>query len=93
MSLPGSDTIVPITTHDELIEEGRAQHNCAATYAQDIADGAMYIYRVLKPERCTLSIKKGKDGLWSLDQLKLACNASPQQATHQHVEDWMSQSP
>jgi len=72
--LPGTPDIVPLTRVSELAEEGRKQHHCVYSYAVRVTQGACYVYRVLKPERATLSIVKGEDGSWEIEQLYLACN-------------------
>ncbi len=87
--LKGSDIIVPITTSDELIEEGRIQQNCVATYLEWVARGPyVYIYRILWPERCTLAITKYGDK-WFLSELKKAGNASVSPNTRKIVNDWL----
>jgi len=88
----GSEFIVPITTVRELIEEGRLQHNCVASYIEWIAlHQRVFIYRVLWPERCTLSIIR-RSNKWIMSELKRACNESPSEATRRVVADWFAQS-
>jgi len=90
--VPGTRVIVAIRTKAVLIEEGRRQKNCAADYAKRIADGKMAIYRVLSPERCTLSLRVSR-GKWVFDQLKAACNAAVSPATERAVAEWLAGSP
>jgi hypothetical protein len=85
--LPGTDTIVPITTVAELDAEGRSQHHCVAGYAASVLAGDRYIYRVLAPERATLEI--GLDGgAPVLRQLNLSHNRMPSAATVTAVRRW-----
>ncbi len=71
---PGTRSIVPLTTLDDLIREGNEQRNCVAVYAYGVAAGRTYIYRVESPVRGTLAIRKTGSG-WQPDEFRLACNA------------------
>jgi len=84
-----TDTIQALRTPDELRAEGKQQHNCVGTYCSKIHDGNNYIYRVLAPERATLSIVKGPGG-WRIEELKTACNMVAKEATYRAVKDWLS---
>lgn len=87
--LRGTPEIVPICTHEELAREGREQNNCVATYAERIQSRHTFIYRVLKPERATLSIVRRADGDWAISELKRRSNAPVQPVTRQCVESWL----
>lgn len=87
--ISGTAEIVPITRPDELIREGLTQANCVATYADRIVSRSIYIYRVLRPERATLSIKKTPRGSWMVDQLLLARNRPVSTQTRDMVTDWL----
>lgn len=87
--LAGTDTIVPITTVEELEEEGRSQRHCVPGYAGAIVAGSVYVYRVLAPQRATLEIRLA-GGRPKLGQLKLAGNAKPSRATVKAVERWFA---
>ena len=54
--LPGNEHIIPLTTPEQLELEGRLQRNCVGSYAPRVRARQTYIYRVLEPERATLSI-------------------------------------
>jgi hypothetical protein len=85
----GTETIVPITNARELVEEGRAQHNCVASYVERVAvRRQVYIYRVLWPERCTLSLRRCGN-TWVLSELKRACNERPSEVTRRVIEKWL----
>ena len=94
MTLPpppfaGTEDIVPIFSDEELREEGQRQNNCVATYAERIKTGTTSIFRVLKPERATLSIVKGNDGEWMIGELKCSSNRRASFSTRQAVQDWL----
>lgn len=55
--LPGENNcVVPLRSAADLIEEGRVQSNCVASYAKQVEHGGIFIYRVIFPERATVSI-------------------------------------
>lgn len=83
----GTESIVPLTTPAEILEEGRAMHHCVFSYVREVARGSTYIYRVLEPERATVSLVKRGDG-WSIGQLCGIANARVAPATAAAVFDW-----
>jgi hypothetical protein len=88
--LPGTPEIVPLTNSEELEKERRAQRNCVAYYADRIATGEhVYIYRVLAPERATLSVVL-KSGRWVQEELSLKGNAKPSEQTKNAVRSWLA---
>jgi len=89
--VPETPSIVPITTPAMLVEEGRVQKNCAGDYMSQAARGTLAFYRVLAPQRCTLSLKK-RGGRWVIDQLKATCNAQPSIGAVQAVSMWLHHS-
>lgn len=90
--VPGTDAIVPIGTRAMLIEEGRFQRNCVADYAGAIAAGRMAVYRVMEPQRCTLSLVP-THGIWVIDQLKASCNRAARGTTMRAVMEWLRKTP
>ena len=86
----GTSTIVPLSTIQDLIEEGRAQHNCVASYASKARRGKVACYRVLEPERCTLALVP-RSGGWEVSELKLAGNRVSSLATRRTVQQWLDE--
>ncbi len=93
----GTNTIVPLDCLESFIEEGRQQHNCVASYAARVVESAawarngqpsIYLYRVLWPQRATLSIVR-RGGQWVIDELRCASNRQPSKATMQFVQGWL----
>jgi len=83
----GTLDIVPLRTVEELIDEGDAQHHCIGSYVSNVMLGDSYVYRVMKPERATLQLRRdGKQ--WIINQLRLACNAWVSEATMKKVDAW-----
>lgn len=87
--IPGTSEIVPLTSPAALIAEGEAQRNCVATYALRVESRSTYIYRVLKPERATLSLVRGPSGAWERDELFRAGNQPVSARTIEAVDRWL----
>jgi hypothetical protein len=87
--LPGTADIVPLTSEAFLLAEGRGQHNCVGSYCNKVRGGSTYIYKVLRPQRATLSIVRGADGAWRIDELKAAHNVSVRRETRAAVSRWL----
>jgi hypothetical protein len=91
--LEDSQTIKAIRSIGELIAEGREQNHCAATYVQSIRSGRLFIYKLLQPERATLSIIRGPSGEWGLQQIRAHSNALVKKSTLSHVKKWLENRP
>ena len=87
--IQGNEVIVPITTARELAEEGKEQRNCALSYSARIYRGQSYVYKVLGPERATLSLEKQNGGYWMIGQLLKERNQPVSRMTHKNVEEWV----
>ena len=96
---PGNNHIVPITSAQELAEEGREMEHCVYSSIYFIRRERCYIYRVLSPERATVSIKRllggDEDGAflwleeWGVDELKGKRNDSVSAECERTVSDWL----
>lgn len=86
--LPGTREIEPITKAKELLKEGIDQRHCAASYDKRVSSGNVYLYRILHPERATLSIRR-EGIIWTIDQLKGFANKSVLPETVKHVQRWL----
>lgn len=91
--IAGCPTIQPILDANGLIEEGKQQSNCVGCYANRVRAGQTFIYRVLAPERATLSIVLGHGGQWVIEELKLRSNQACSHLTKKHVTDWLENRP
>lgn len=85
----GSATIEPITTPQELYEEGIAMEHCVYSLAHEASEGSVYVYRVLAPERGTLSLRI-IDGQPQLEEFSLRRNAEPSEESQACVHIWFS---
>ena len=86
--LPGNANIVPLTSVSALFDESVSQRNCVNGYVGRVRSRQTYIYRVLRPERCTLSLVPDGRG-WSIGELYRSCNRSPSPKTVQTVRQWL----
>ena len=87
--IPGNETIQPILDSYELALEGKSMNHCVYSYSQDIIDGKCSVYRVTAPERATLKVSVGEEGLPCLGELKLRSNKPPAKSTYQLINHWI----
>ncbi len=99
--LQGTEAIIPLTEVVDFCKEGREQSNCVATYASSVAASAarsrdgrpgLYVYRVLRPERATLSIIR-RGSQWLINELRCAHNQPPAAGTVAAVRQWLDAQP
>jgi hypothetical protein len=69
--------ICPLTSSDELWQEGRDLHHCVGDYDYDCEDGHCRIFSVTDPAgtRCTLAIERASKTRWVVQQMYGTCNA------------------
>ena len=89
--LQGNENIIPITNSHELQDEGQDQCHCVASYKSFIVRGEIYIYKVLKPERTTLSVKISANGTCKIDQIRLSHNKIPATKTIKVIDTWINE--
>ena len=88
--VPGTPTIVPLETPEMLLAEGRDQAHCAGSYAPRVAEQrGVYLYKVLEPERATLSIQRDANG-WAVAELLGRENRPVSATTRTAVEAWLA---
>lgn len=82
--------IEPITSPEGLVDEGEEQGNCVASYAHRVKDGRTFIYRVLSPQRATLSIIRKEAGSdWEIGELETKFNTEVSSETEELVQSWL----
>jgi hypothetical protein len=86
--IPDGESIKALTCDADLYEEGGKQHNCVGNYSGTVRTGEVYLYRVLEPERATLSIICQR-GQWFIGELKTACNQAAKSETFDSVRAWL----
>lgn len=82
----GTEHIIPIDNKADLLKEGREMKHCVGSYTNQVKCGNCYIYKVMEPQRATLSVspKTGK-----ILQLKLSANRVPKRQTYNEVNKWL----
>jgi hypothetical protein len=84
--IPGA--IEPLRTVHDVHLEGKRMRHCVRTYVRHVLKGRVALYRVLQPQRATLSlVRKGRR--WRLDQLSLFANAKPSWQCFAVVDRWL----
>ena len=87
--IPGTKYIVPITSYDELRDEGERMNHCVELYKNKILRGDAYIYKVFFIKRCTLEIyRSGKH--WHIGEFRTKNNGKPPSSTRFYVREWLS---
>lgn len=85
----GTDAILPILTVQKLYGEGESMQHCVLLYAERVFSRQSYFYYILEPERCTLEVVKGDDGLWKIGEIKRFQNEEPSLETRMMVQEWL----
>ena len=81
----------PITSLDELREEGRKQRNCALTWFDRVLLGESAFYSArLGPRRLTLVISRRPGGPWRLGQVVAYANAPATAVERRVLERWLA---
>ena len=81
--------LVPLLSEMELLEEGRIQQNCVGAYGSRVRNGKMFLYRLLKPERATVSVSMGSSGRWELNEIQSCQNSEVLPETLSAVLEWI----
>ncbi len=86
--IPGTGSIVPIHSTEQLFHEGVLLQHCIYSYRDDIAGGSMWAYSVFSPERATVAIVLRDVGFDVFD-FKLSDNGEPGEASWRLVKAWL----
>jgi hypothetical protein len=87
--VPGTPDIIPLTSVAQLKAEGREMRHCVGQYGTLVDSGATYVYRVMAPERATLSIVRGEEGCWRRADIKAKSNRKVGAETVGTVDAWL----
>lgn len=87
--IPGIPGVIePLSTVYDVVLEGERMRNCVASYARAAAERRVALYRVLRPQRATLSLV-ARRRRWRIDELRLAANRTPSWECYASVEQWI----
>ena len=87
----GTSEIRPIRTYRMLRDEGYRQNHCVATLAGEIAARQLYVYKILAPERATLSIVRFGN-VWRSGEIRAECNHEVTGETMKFIHEWLRKS-
>jgi hypothetical protein len=90
--LQGTESILPLRSHQALAEESAHMQHCIGTnafYARQIEDGRLFAYRILAPQRLSLTIRL-RAGRWYIDELKGLKNCAPLPDARLAIESWLA---
>lgn len=89
--LPPPSWMFPMSTWEDLHDEGRLMRHCVASYEPEVAGGRYYVYAVLHSEygRATLGIRKSWGGSWQLEELRGKCNRNVPEDLRRLVAEWL----
>lgn len=83
--------IAPITTADELWDEGERMHNCVANYVSDVVSGETYFFHVSKDgERVATVQLEQTPHRYRIEEIKGICNADVPDDVLTAVRRWIS---
>jgi hypothetical protein len=87
--VPGVPGVIePLRTVRDVHQEGERMRHCVRTYLNDAMQRRVALYRVLRPQRATLSlVPRGRR--WRLDELWLCANATPSWECFASVGQWL----
>jgi len=81
--------IQPLSSWLELLEEGATMRHCVGSYDMAVAWGEVFIYRMISPERLTISLEHRNDA-WVVGEVRASCNANPSPAALERVRRWVN---
>lgn len=85
--LLGNERVVPLSSWEELIDEGKEMRHCISAHGPKINAGNFFVYKVLTPERLTLAILKRGES-WRVDEVRGYANALPNEDSLLHIRVW-----
>jgi hypothetical protein len=87
--IPDTGAIRALRQYQDVADEAREQSNCVWELLPKLASGQLFLYRVLEPERATLSIER-KNGKWCVNEIQGPKNEPVREETIAHVTQWLS---
>lgn len=85
--LAGNANIEPICSWQDLVEEGLTMQHCVSAYGEKVAQKTVFIYKVTRPERLTLSLLC-ENGVWRIDEIRGESNAQPSESAEKSIRLW-----
>ena len=86
----GNKFLIPLSTRRGVIDESTRQQNCVRSiYLPSIISGGCYVYQLIKPERCTVLIKRIDAGRWFIWDIRTHADGIPRFSTVLQVVKWL----
>ncbi|WP_417514720.1 PcfJ domain-containing protein [Marinobacter sp.] len=86
--IPAIDGIEPLVSWLELLNEGSSMHHCVGSYDTFVALGEVFVYRMMKPERLTISLEH-RNNTWVIGEVRGIRNANPSPEALDIVRRWV----
>jgi len=86
--VPTLDGIEPITSWLELLEEGAIMRHCVGSYDRQVAEGEVFIYRMVYPERLTVSLIY-RNNRWMVGEARRRRNGNPSPKVMEFIRRWV----
>lgn len=86
--IPIIDGIEPLASWLELLEEGSSMRHCVGSYDMFVALGEVFIYRMMQPERLTISLEY-RNNRWIVGEVRGNRNANPSPGALDIVRRWV----
>jgi hypothetical protein len=83
------DGIEPLDSWLDLLEEGATMRHCVGSYDVPVALGEVFIYRMIHPERLTISLEY-QNKTWVVGEVRGVCNSSPSEGTLDWIRRWVN---
>lgn len=83
------DGLEPLCSWLELLEEGATMRHCVGSYDVPVALGEVFIYRMVHPERLTISLEC-HNKTWVLGEVRGVCNSSPSEGALDWIRRWVN---
>lgn len=85
--LAGNEKVVPLSSWEELMHEGKEMRHCISAHGHRINAGDFFAYKVLTEQRLTLAIAK-RGETWRIDEIRGYANALPNEDALLHIHVW-----
>lgn len=87
--IPETARVQALKSWRALLDEGRTMHHCVGVYDSMVAEGEVFIYQMLEPERLTISLES-TDTEWVVGEVRGYCNANPSHHALELIHRWIN---
>ena len=87
--LSATETIHPIRSQAELVEEGREMHHCIASHLKSVVEGKFAVYRMMEPERLTIELLVMDGPQCFIREVRGKHNRDPMDTSMALIKGWL----